>query len=171
MTADQGVSILEEMEEEEEDGGDGGLDGEGDEDDAEDKEMDDDDEEDDEEERDDSKPGVGDEEDDGEGFSDQDSDLDFDVDALEKKAKQKKSQKTGAGPKGKWAEPSEVDDKFFKLSDMEAFLDDMDRREEKGEDAGEDIDYFQDLASGDEEEGFDFDKPSVSKKQQVSLDF
>ncbi|XP_063046382.1 U3 small nucleolar ribonucleoprotein protein MPP10 [Engraulis encrasicolus] len=167
VTADQGVSILEEMEEEEEDGGDGGLDGEGDEDDAEDKEMDDDDDdEDDEEERGDSKPGVGDEEDDEEGFSDQDSDLDFDVDALEKKAKQKKSQKTGAGPKGKWAEPSEVDDKFFKLSDMEAFLDDMDRREEKGEDTGEDIDYFQDLASGDEEEGFDFDKPSVSKKQQ-----
>lgn len=103
---------------------------------------------------------------DGDEFSGEDSDLDFDVDALEKKAKQKMNQKGSAArlSKPKWVEPSEVDDKFFKLSDMEAFLDDMDRREGKDDQAGEDIDYFQDLPSGDEE--LSFDKPTSSKQQK-----
>lgn len=93
---------------------------------------------------------------------DEDSDIDFDVDKLEKQSKQEKKTKT---PKSR-AE-SEVDDRFFKLSDMEAFLDDMDKREGK-ETAGVEIDYFHDLPSDDDGE-LTFDKPATSKsKKKVS---
>lgn len=96
-----------------------------------------------------------------EDYSDEDSDLDFDVDALEKREKHKKE----VGRKGSKTKvvPSEVDDKFFKLSEMESFLDDMDKREGK-EDEG-DIDYFQDMPS-DEDEELDFDQMMSSKKQK-----
>lgn len=169
VTADTGLSVLAEVEEDEDvsEGEDIGGDDDGDED-AEDKdlsedEMDEGEGDEDEEAENDTEPGN----EDGDGFSDDGSDLDFDVDALEKKAKQKMNQKGSAArlPKAKWAEPSEVDDKFFKLSEMEAFLDDMDRREGKDDLGGEDIDYFQDLPSGDEE-GLTFDKPSSSKQQK-----
>lgn len=95
---------------------------------------------------------------------DEDSDIDFDVDKLEKQSKQKKKAETKT-PKSK-AE-SEVDDRFFKLSDMEAFLDDMDKREGK-ETAGEEIDYFHDVPSDDDGE-LTFDKPATLKsKKKVS---
>uniref|UniRef100_A0A3Q3E9C0 U3 small nucleolar ribonucleoprotein protein MPP10 n=1 Tax=Labrus bergylta TaxID=56723 RepID=A0A3Q3E9C0_9LABR len=99
-------------------------------------------------------------EDRAEDYTDEDSDLDFDVDALEKREKQKKE----SGRKGSKTKvvPSEVDDKFFKLSEMESFLDDMDKREGKDDEDG--VDYFQDLPS-DEDEELDLDQ-IISKKQQ-----
>nr|XP_046205521.1 U3 small nucleolar ribonucleoprotein protein MPP10-like [Oncorhynchus gorbuscha] len=96
--------------------------------------------------------------------TDEDSDVDFDVDALEKQAKQKKfSAARESKPLGP---PSEVDDRFFKLSEMESFLDDMDRRE--GKEGDGDVDYFQDLPSGDEDEDDDVDlfSEDVSKKNK-----
>ncbi|XP_076148047.1 U3 small nucleolar ribonucleoprotein MPP10 [Alosa pseudoharengus] len=164
VTVDTGLSLVAEAEEDE-----GAVEGDGIEDDDDDDEEEDlsDDEidEGEEEEGDENDAEPGNE--DGDGFSEEDSDVDFDVDALEKKAKQKMNQKGSAArlPKPTWTEPSEVDDKFFKLSEMEAFLDDMDRREGKDDQAGEDVDYFQDLPSGDEEE-MTFDKPVASKRQK-----
>ncbi|KAK6294649.1 hypothetical protein J4Q44_G00354790 [Coregonus suidteri] len=93
--------------------------------------------------------------------TDEDSDVDFDVDALEKQAKQKKcSAGRGSKPLGP---PSEVDDRFFKLSEMESFLDDMDKRE--GKEGDDDVDYFQDLPSGDEDEDIDLFGEDVSSKE------
>ncbi|XP_062381245.1 U3 small nucleolar ribonucleoprotein protein MPP10 isoform X2 [Sardina pilchardus] len=163
VTVDTGLSLVAEAEDE------GAAEEDDDDDDDEDKDLSDEmDEGEEEEEEDENDAELGNE--DGDGFSDEDSDVDFDVDALEKKAKQKMGQKgsaaqKGSAPKPKWTEPSEVDDKFFKLSEMEAFLDDMDRREGKDDKGGEDVDYFQDLPSGDEEE-MTFDKPTVSKRQK-----
>ncbi|KAK2913801.1 hypothetical protein Q8A67_002200 [Cirrhinus molitorella] len=99
------------------------------------------------------KPSASNEDDD---FSGEDSDLDFDVDELEKKNKMKQT-----AAKSNWT-PSEVDDSFFKLSEMESFLNDMDKRE--GQESADDIDYFQDLPSDDDEE-LSFDKPIGLKKQ------
>ncbi|XP_026072493.1 U3 small nucleolar ribonucleoprotein protein MPP10-like [Carassius auratus] len=92
-------------------------------------------------------------------FSGEDSDLDFDVDQFEKKNKR---QQSAAKLSKSNRTPSEVDDRFFKLSEMEAFLDDMDKREGK-ESAEEDIDYFQNLPSDDDQE-LSFDKPVGLKK-------
>ncbi|CAB1339546.1 unnamed protein product [Coregonus sp. 'balchen'] len=93
--------------------------------------------------------------------TDEDSDVDFDVDALEKQAKQKKC---SAGRESKpLGPPSEVDDRFFKLSEMESFLDDMDKRE--GKEGDDDVDYFQDLPSGDEDEDIDLFGENVSSKE------
>lgn len=104
-------------------------------------------------------------EDEAEDYTDEDSDLDFDVDALEKREKQVKlALRTGHKTK---VVPSEVDDKFFKLSEMESFLDDMDKREGKEEGSEDDIDYFQDLAS-DEDDDLDLDQILSSKKQKKS---
>ncbi|NXJ87469.1 MPP10 protein, partial [Corythaixoides concolor] len=77
-------------------------------------------------------------------YSDEDSDIDFDIEALEqqtKTARETTLKKTGRR--------SVVDDKFFKLAEMEAFLEhaEKDNREE-----GEDINYFEDIISDDEEE-------------------
>ncbi|XP_077375233.1 U3 small nucleolar ribonucleoprotein MPP10 [Festucalex cinctus] len=95
-----------------------------------------------------------------EDYTDEDSDLDFDVDALEKREKQKrKPAEKQSKMKGL---PSEVDDKFFKLSEMESFLDDMDKQEGKENDEN-DVDYFQDLPS-DEDENFDLEMISKPKK-------
>uniref|UniRef100_A0A672ZTI0 U3 small nucleolar ribonucleoprotein protein MPP10 n=1 Tax=Sphaeramia orbicularis TaxID=375764 RepID=A0A672ZTI0_9TELE len=100
-----------------------------------------------------------------ENFTDEDSDLDFDVDALEKREKQKKMiSKKGSKIK---AVPSEVDDKFFKLSEMESFLDDMDKREGKGKDSEDDLDYFQDVPSDDDDD-LDLDQIISNKKQKKS---
>ncbi|XP_054627487.1 U3 small nucleolar ribonucleoprotein protein MPP10 [Dunckerocampus dactyliophorus] len=92
--------------------------------------------------------------------TDEDSDLDFDVDALEKREKQKwepaeKHSKT----KGL---PSEVDDEFFKLSEMESFLDHMDKQEGKQHQGENDVDYFQDLPSDDDD---DLDLEMISRKK------
>lgn len=98
-----------------------------------------------------------------EDYTDEDSDLDFDVDALEKREKQEKH--TGRiGCKTKVV-PSEVDDKFFKLSEMEFFLDDMDKREGKEDGNEDDIDYFQELPS-DEDDDLDLVKILSSKNQK-----
>uniref|UniRef100_UPI0037E9A2EE U3 small nucleolar ribonucleoprotein protein MPP10 n=1 Tax=Semicossyphus pulcher TaxID=241346 RepID=UPI0037E9A2EE len=102
-------------------------------------------------------------EDGAEDYSDEDSDLDFDVDALEKREKQRKV--TGRiGSKTKVV-PSEVDDKFFKLSEMESFLDDMDKREGKEKENEDGVDYFQDLGS-DEDDDLDLEQIISTKKQK-----
>uniref|UniRef100_A0A672FBR6 U3 small nucleolar ribonucleoprotein protein MPP10 n=2 Tax=Salarias fasciatus TaxID=181472 RepID=A0A672FBR6_SALFA len=96
-----------------------------------------------------------------EDYSEEDSDLDFDVDALEK---QRKVERKGSRTK---VVPSEVDDQFFKLSEMETFLDDMDKREGKKDEDQDNIDYFQDLPS-DEDEDLDLEQIISSKKQKKS---
>lgn len=101
-----------------------------------------------------------------EDYSDEDSDLDFDVDALEKREKQRKD--VGRKDSKTKVVPSEVDDKFFKLSEMESFLDDMDKREGK-EDGNEDgVDYFQDLPS-DEDDDLNLDEILSTKKQKKNI--
>lgn len=100
-------------------------------------------------------------EDEAEDYTDEDSDLDFDVDTLEKQEKQKKHA-LQLKHKTKMV-PSEVDDKFFKLSEMECFLDDMDKREGKEDENEEDIDYFQDLPS-DMDDDLDLDQILASNK-------
>lgn len=96
--------------------------------------------------------------------TDQDSDLDFDVDALEKQQNEKK--RIGNKAYKTKIVPSEVDDKFFKLSEMESFLDDMDKREGKEDGNEDDVDYFQDLPSDDDNQNFD--QIFAAKKQKKS---
>ncbi|KAM4592518.1 U3 small nucleolar ribonucleoprotein MPP10 [Odontesthes bonariensis] len=98
-----------------------------------------------------------------EDYSERDSDVDFDVDALEKREKQKNASRR-ADSKTKVV-PSEVDDKFFKLSEMESFLDDMDKREGKEEEDRDDLDYFQDLPS-DEDDDLDLEQIISATKQK-----
>ncbi|XP_058854781.1 U3 small nucleolar ribonucleoprotein protein MPP10-like isoform X1 [Acipenser ruthenus] len=97
-----------------------------------------------------------------EKFSDEDSDVDFDVDALEKQTqqRQKKTERQGGG--------SIVDDRFFRLAEMEAFLEDVEKKEEKGEGGDSDIDYFEDMLSEDEEMEDDDIVSTNKKKQQKS---
>ncbi|XP_035932747.2 U3 small nucleolar ribonucleoprotein MPP10 [Halichoerus grypus] len=80
-------------------------------------------------------------------FSDEDSDLDFDISKLEQQSKVQ--DKVPRKPR----EKSIVDDKFFKLSEMETFLENMEKEEEqKDDEEEEDIDFFEDVDS-DEDEG------------------
>ncbi|XP_037341964.2 U3 small nucleolar ribonucleoprotein protein MPP10 [Pungitius pungitius] len=99
------------------------------------------------------------------GYTDEDSDLDFDVDALEKREKQKKE----IGRKGSKTKvvPSEVDDTFFKLSEMESFLDDMDKREGKEDEDKNELDYFQDLPSDDDDDLDLNEILSTQKKKKI----
>ncbi|XP_029431640.1 U3 small nucleolar ribonucleoprotein protein MPP10 [Rhinatrema bivittatum] len=79
--------------------------------------------------------------------SDEGSDIDFDIDELEQKTKT--ARRTAVGP----AEKSIVDDKFFKLAEMETFLDDMEKgRKGSDEQDDDEIDYFDDILSDDEDE-------------------
>ncbi|XP_061451477.1 U3 small nucleolar ribonucleoprotein protein MPP10 isoform X2 [Rhineura floridana] len=81
-------------------------------------------------------------------YSDEDSDMDFDIDKLEQQTRMSKStvKKTG--------EKSIVDDRFFKLAEMEAVLDAAEKEEFRARDHDEEegIDYFEDILSEDEEE-------------------
>lgn len=80
-------------------------------------------------------------------FSDEDSDLDFDISKLEQQSKVQN--KVPRKPR----EKSVVDDKFFKLSEMEAFLENMEKEEEQRDDSEEEeVDFFEDVSS-DEDEG------------------
>uniref|UniRef100_A0A2K6SSZ0 M-phase phosphoprotein 10 n=1 Tax=Saimiri boliviensis boliviensis TaxID=39432 RepID=A0A2K6SSZ0_SAIBB len=82
-------------------------------------------------------------------FSDEDSDLDFDIGKLEQESK---VQNKG---RGKPREKSIVDDKFFKLSEMEAYLENIEKEEEErkddNDDEEEDIDFFEDIDSDEDE--------------------
>uniref|UniRef100_A0A4W3IAS6 U3 small nucleolar ribonucleoprotein protein MPP10 n=1 Tax=Callorhinchus milii TaxID=7868 RepID=A0A4W3IAS6_CALMI len=81
-----------------------------------------------------------------EEFSAEDSDLDFDIDELQKQTKvpQRKSQKN--------APESAVDDTFFKLSEMEAFLEKVEKEDgKKRKDEEDEINYFEDIPSDEDE--------------------
>ncbi|XP_072320821.1 U3 small nucleolar ribonucleoprotein protein MPP10 [Eucyclogobius newberryi] len=99
-------------------------------------------------------------------YTDEGSDLDFDVDALEKREKLKKKM-DGKQSKTRGI-PSEVDDKFFKLSDMESFLDDMDKREGKDNKNEDDLDYFNDLPS-DEDDELNLEQILSKKKKKTNV--
>uniref|UniRef100_A0A4W6EVE6 U3 small nucleolar ribonucleoprotein protein MPP10 n=1 Tax=Lates calcarifer TaxID=8187 RepID=A0A4W6EVE6_LATCA len=157
--SDETLTVLEEDEDEEEEEEDG--------DEAEvetdDENIDEEEDEEEEEPRRQSKKMTAEAEDGPEDNTDEDSDLDFDVDALEKREKQKKHMRM-KGSTTKFV-PSEVDDKFFKLSEMESFLDDMDKREGKDDEDEDGVDYFQDLPS-DEDDDLDLDEIISTKKQK-----
>ncbi|KAM5178119.1 U3 small nucleolar ribonucleoprotein MPP10 [Callospermophilus lateralis] len=81
-------------------------------------------------------------------FSDEDSDLDFDISKLEQQSKVQNKLPE------KSREKSVVDDKFFKLSEMETFLENIEKEEQKKdeEEEKEDIDFFEDIDSDEEDE-------------------
>ncbi|KAG3262703.1 M-phase phosphoprotein 10 [Ictidomys tridecemlineatus] len=81
-------------------------------------------------------------------FSDEDSDLDFDISKLEQQSKVQNKLPE------KSREKSIVDDKFFKLSEMETFLENIEKEEQKKdeEEEKEDIDFFEDIDSDEEDE-------------------
>ncbi|XP_017691413.1 PREDICTED: U3 small nucleolar ribonucleoprotein protein MPP10 [Lepidothrix coronata] len=98
-------------------------------------------------------------------YSDEDSDIDFDIEALEqqtKTAKETTLKKVGR--------KSVVDDKFFKLAEMEAFLE---QAEKQDDDEENDINYFEDIISDDEEEESEDAKvkPIKSSRDMTYKDF
>ncbi|XP_055479197.1 U3 small nucleolar ribonucleoprotein protein MPP10 [Psammomys obesus] len=101
-------------------------------------------------------------------FSDEDSDLDFDIGKLEQQTKMQ------IKPSGKTKEKSVVDDKFFKLSEMENFLEKMEKEEEKkpdDEEEEEDIDLFEDIDSDEGEGGLFGQQKIKSNKSSRNLKY
>ncbi|XP_067555139.1 U3 small nucleolar ribonucleoprotein protein MPP10 [Pseudorca crassidens] len=98
-------------------------------------------------------------------FSDEDSDLDFDISKLEQQSKVQN--KVPRKP----TEKSVVDDKFFKLSEMESFLENIEKEEEqKGDEDEEDIDFFEDVDS-DEDGGLFGSQDLKSGKSSRNLKY
>ncbi|KAL7980336.1 hypothetical protein Chor_014665 [Crotalus horridus] len=90
-------------------------------------------------------------------FSDEDSELDFDIDKSEQQIQKSKNvrKKTGTD--------SLVDDRFFKLSEMEAALEAEEKEGNRGSDS-EGIDYFEEILSEDEEEEEEEEFGTMKKK-------
>uniref|UniRef100_A0A8C0EAN2 U3 small nucleolar ribonucleoprotein protein MPP10 n=1 Tax=Bubo bubo TaxID=30461 RepID=A0A8C0EAN2_BUBBB len=97
--------------------------------------------------------------------SDEDSDIDFDIGALEQQTKTAKETRLK-----KMARKSIVDDKFFKLAEMEAFLEHAEKENREEE---ENINYFEDIISDDEEEESEETKvkPTKSSRDLTYKDF
>uniref|UniRef100_A0A8C8RPA5 U3 small nucleolar ribonucleoprotein protein MPP10 n=1 Tax=Pelusios castaneus TaxID=367368 RepID=A0A8C8RPA5_9SAUR len=104
--------------------------------------------------------------------SDEDSEVDFDVDELEQQI-----QKLKKTTSKKSREKSIVDDKFFRLAEMEAFLEEVEKEErikkDDDEEEEDEIDYFEDMLSDEDEEEFEEDKikPVKSSRNLKYKDF
>lgn len=98
-----------------------------------------------------------------ETYSDDDSDMDFDIDKVEKEQKKNSSKKAAKRP----LEKSIVDDKFFKLSEMEAFLEAVEKEDDgkSSDEEKDEVNYFQDIDSCDDE-----DEEIVIKKTKKAIE-